>query len=399
MKHPLKCVLLKIFATCMFLTVATRASALPVHYSFEIFGIEGEGAMQANDINDNNDIVGTVDSFATGSILPSGFVRRDGSLELIQVPGADRNNGTAAYGINNDGDIVGNFTIRSTQNRIHTHGFLLRDGVLEQIDVAQSSFTGILDISNRGEIAGRTTLNGQNFGTAFTGLDGIVDLYAPDNIRQSFGIAFNGVNDFGNTVGRVLDDNGFGSFAILDGVFTRFTIPGASASSTIARGINNQNQIVGTFSDSAGQHGFLMDLSGIFQIDFPSLTFDDTLILGLNNLGSLVGGVSQPRFPVRQALVATPCQQAGPDCFEMPRISDAVIVFPHLVPAPSTVVLSLAGLLVLICRQPRLVATAGWEKTSLVSQIVDGRRLIWPRLRCWACVKLRWDVIAGSANG
>ncbi|HZQ55141.1 MAG TPA: PEP-CTERM sorting domain-containing protein [Bryobacteraceae bacterium] len=62
-----------------------------------------------------------------GATRPYGFLyRSDGTFTTINVPGSLS---TAAFGINNYGDIVGSFTDNSGQ-----HGFLDRDGVFTTLN-------------------------------------------------------------------------------------------------------------------------------------------------------------------------------------------------------------------------------------------------------------------------
>jgi uncharacterized membrane protein len=67
--------------------------------------------------------------------------------------------------------------------------------------------------------------------------------------------------------------------------------PSATATSTVARDINDTGQIVGFFSDGAGAHGFIRDTDGKFShaIDYPSATATSTAPRGINSAGRIVG--------------------------------------------------------------------------------------------------------------
>jgi probable HAF family extracellular repeat protein len=80
------------------------------------------------------------------------------------------------------------------------------------------------------------------------------------------------------------------AFALSNGIFTTFNVPGAYPGTTIAEGVNDAGQIVGYYRNSTGQHGFL-DTNGVFAtIDVPSSTA--TVALGINNAGEIVGGTN-----------------------------------------------------------------------------------------------------------
>jgi probable HAF family extracellular repeat protein len=261
-------------------------------YEIEVFGLPGQGQMMAYDINNHNDVVGRVDIVDpnSGSIKPTGFLRDGGFVTLIDVPGSGPLNGTQARGINDAGQIVGRFV--SEEGSTVTHGFILDNGIITPLDAPTSRDTPANDINNAGVIAGRAFVQPQTgfgSGSAFTLEGGEYSFFRPAEARGSFGISFFGSNDLGSVVGRVFDDTGFRAFAIIDGVYTPFTIPGDSFGGTEAWGINNQNQIVGTFRTGIESHGFHMDETGVYQIDVPGAGSRGLFIYGLNDIGSLVG--------------------------------------------------------------------------------------------------------------
>ena len=303
----------------------TAGVSYAASFTYEIFSSPGNGQIIGRDINENNDIVGTVDDFSSGTRKPTGFVRRGGVISLIDAPGSEPLNGTNANGINNAGQIVGRFT-EQEDTGIRLRGFILESGVLEPFDVPDSSATEPWDINNLGAIVGRTFLGQRlDIGTAFVRLGQEYTFFRPDEVQAPFGISFNGVNDAGNAVGGVLDGTGFRSFAVLNGEYMPFQIPGSFLSA--ASGINNANQIVGYFYDGSGTHGFLMDASGLYQVDVAASQSHETFLMGINDLGVLVGAIGFNRFPVREVLVGTPCSEGDAGCLPAPRIGDALIDF------------------------------------------------------------------------
>jgi probable HAF family extracellular repeat protein len=159
-----------------------------------------------------------------------------------------------AYGINNSGQIVGDYLVGSRYR-----GFLYTGG----------SFTTIPDIPG------------------------------------GFTVGAQGINDSGQIVGGYEGSSSRRSFLYTGGSFTRINVPGATEA-PIANGINDSGQIVGTYSDfvcsvgkvplacSGGEHGFL-DTGGSFTtIDFPGA--ESTFAVGINDSGQIVGHYYDGRF-------------------------------------------------------------------------------------------------------
>jgi probable HAF family extracellular repeat protein len=132
------------------------------------------------------------------------------TFTTIDVPFSDAT-GTAAVGINNNGQIVGNYADQS-----RAHGFLYAAGAFTLLEVP---FSGVI---------------------------------ATEAL---------GINDRGQIVGSYLDPGGTnpgqGGFLYAAGVFTLQDVPFSGAIGASPLGINDQGQIVGDYRDSSGQHGFL----------------------------------------------------------------------------------------------------------------------------------------------
>ncbi|HJQ99913.1 MAG TPA: hypothetical protein VJ826_16480 [Candidatus Polarisedimenticolaceae bacterium] len=303
------------------------ALASSYRFAFERFTIPDDGQIIGNGINNAGDVAGVVDDFATGSLKRLGFVRRGADVLLIDFPGTDDLNGTVANGIDDAGRVVGRFTVAPLGSR--THGFIMQGEQAESFDVPGSSFTEASDINNHGVVVGRTFLGaGLDIGTAFVRTGDQYSFFRPPDALGPFGSAFYGINDDGDTVGEVLSATGFQGFAILDGVYMPFTIPGSYL--TFAHGINDADQIVGWYYD--GQevgliHGFLMDFSGVYRIDVPAEGSYGTFIAGINDEGSIVGSVGFHRFPAQEAVVGSPCAEGDDACVTAPRIGDPLIDF------------------------------------------------------------------------
>jgi probable HAF family extracellular repeat protein len=154
-------------------------------------------------------------------------------------------------GINNRGEIVGEYIIASSKESI-----LLRDrrGTITSFDVPGAQGTEATDINDRGQIVGT---------------------YSEDTPI---------VNNSARPRAYVLDRFGRGKF-------TRIDFPGASL--TVASGINNRGQVVGGYLDAEGRpHGFLWDKGRFTTIDVPGAP--NTVAFGINDRGQIVGTYENP---------------------------------------------------------------------------------------------------------
>ena len=160
----------------------------------------------------------------------------------IDFPGANR---TRARGINNDGVIVGGYRIPGVGFR----AMMIQSGKF--IPLAP------------------TTILGTNWSEAFK------------------------INDHGNIVGWIIDDNGYThGFELRQGVVTVLDFPGAT--NTYANGLNDSGTISGTWDryDDAGnflyQSGFTWKDGSFSDVVFPGA--GDTMLFGINANGELTGG-------------------------------------------------------------------------------------------------------------
>jgi probable HAF family extracellular repeat protein len=173
------------------------------------------------------------------------FAIKKGTYTLLDFP---RANLTEAIGINDDGQVVGDY--RDSSGRFH--GFFWDAGLFLTFDVPfpEATTTGPSGINNVGQIVG---------------------FYLDNNVSDSFP---NGhVHGF-------LYDNGF---------FSSFDVPGASGG-TLAFDINDHGQIVGVYGDSDFvPHGFLLEEGRFTTIEVPFPHVVITEVSGINNRGQIVG--------------------------------------------------------------------------------------------------------------
>jgi probable HAF family extracellular repeat protein len=206
-----------------------------------------------NGINNLGKIVG---NFLDEKGKVHGFLYNNGDFKRIDHP--DAFDITSAQAINDHGQIIGYYNTEGRQ----FNAYLLNQGVFTPIDFPASSYTEPLGINNNGEIVGEYGI-GQT-GYAFHLKDGV---FRTINFRDAISPSAAGINRIGQIVGVFRDDTGIShGFLLYNPVLTTIDFPGASGpsidipdfSGTQAYGINNNGVIVGAFVDASGLiHGFL----------------------------------------------------------------------------------------------------------------------------------------------
>ena len=209
--------------------------------TFRLTDIQCPGAIlgtQPVSINKRGEIAG----FCDISGGPDGFFRsKEGKYTLLNFPGA---NLTQAFGINDDGEVVGDY--RDSSGKFH--GFFWDAGLFFTIDVPfpEAISTAPRAINNVGQIVG---FYDDNMG----GLRGFLD-----NRGSFISFDFPGsrvtvptdINDDGQIVGLYVPDLAMDvrqSFLLKNGRFTTINVPFPDVVSTEVSGINNRGQIVGTY--------------------------------------------------------------------------------------------------------------------------------------------------------
>jgi len=157
-------------------------------------------------INAQGQAVGT---YRSSEQKRHGFIWRNGVFTalLINVPGDHAVLGTVAIGINDPGQVVGDYVDAAQGNR---HGFLLSRGIYTTLDVPGALLTVAEGINNAGKIVG---------------------FY---------------IDAVGNEHG----------FILRGGVYATIDVPNAAFTAVFS--INAEDEIVGSYGDSSGvTHGFL----------------------------------------------------------------------------------------------------------------------------------------------
>jgi probable HAF family extracellular repeat protein len=224
---------------------------------------------EATGINDSAQIVGANDA--------GGFLYSGGRYTAINVPTTNRDTATYPYGINNAGQIVGQFGV----GRV-SFGFLLNGVNYTTFLAPGSTYTVAYGINAPGQIVGTYADSGNNYhGFLLSG-----GSYRSIDVPGSSSSSANGINDRGQIVGDYGPASCTHGFLLDGGSFTSINVPGSTY--TIPTGINNADDIAGLYLDSNGRgHGFLLSGGSYTTIDVPGSTL--TYVDGINDAGQLVG--------------------------------------------------------------------------------------------------------------
>jgi hypothetical protein len=210
----------------------------------------------------------------------------------VAVPGAVR---TGPNGNNNVGQIVGWYD--DGGGSLTSHGFLLSQGVYTTIDYPNPGYTNtqLLGINNNGDIVGQYLTsfvpNGYGAKHSFVYSQGVFSII-PDAPGSMAGTtAASAINDSGQIVGTYVDACfcTIHAFSYVSGVFTVIDQPGYSTNA--ASGINGAAQIVGLSATCWGgcspSVGFLLSAGVYTAVAPPAQPY--SAAAGINDAGDIVG--------------------------------------------------------------------------------------------------------------
>lgn len=250
-------------------TLEDRQVLSYVFTSFDYPGFEGQTLGYS--INRQGDVVG----FTARNGNYHGFLYSGGTFSDIIPPNAT---GSQANGINDQGNIVGDYSSNSA------HGYLDVGGSFTTFDPPGSVNTDAFDINNNGHIGGIYKTSDaapyQGFlysNGAFTTID------APNmHVSQVYGL-----NDSDQLAVTCIDDSGhYHGFIYSSGNFTPLNIPGAVE--TAATDISNSGAIVaGARYSTGGGHAILLIGNSTVNLDYPNA--QNTQLVHINELGQVVG--------------------------------------------------------------------------------------------------------------
>ena len=253
----------------------------------------------ATGINNNGQIVGSYGYVPFGQ----GFLYSAGAYVTLDYNTANPPAfGTNITGINDAGEIVGFDYYGGWRAFVYTAGvYTPLDGPL-----GPTSYTEALGINNAGQILGYTAgpspLTWVYSGGTYSIITG------PSGAVWDLGT---GINNFGQIVGYYTDSsNHTYGFFYNGSSYTTLNDPLAT-NGTFATGINDRGQIVGYYLDSSFQdHGFLYSGGTYSTLNDPvgaSGPYTGTFAYGINNAGQIVGTYTDTSG-VQHGFLANPVQ-------------------------------------------------------------------------------------------
>lgn len=279
--------------------------------------IEGD-LTAASGINDAGQIVG---SYIDGNFVPHGFLLSGGVYTTIDPPGTNENpmmpsaNGSGLFGINNAGQMVGEYYATSGQ----AHGFLDNAGNFSTVDdptAPAGARTELRGISNAGAIVGDYFTGGAGTGVSVGFLlsgGNFTTIADPNAVDAEGGTLALGINNSGAIVGlynytNPADTHGF----LLSGdIYSTIDFPMANERVT-GLAINDAGLIFGSATDGFSDLLFFDDGGNFSVIPDPySASGDDIFAAGINNPEDLVGGIVD--ISGNHGFLATPVPAAVPE--------------------------------------------------------------------------------------
>jgi probable HAF family extracellular repeat protein len=257
-------------------------------------------------INNDGQIVGQ----NSNSSAINAYVYNGGVFTNLDVPFAG-NYGPTANGINNSGQIVGFYS-----DPTGGHVFVKSGGSYTTLDVPGADFTYANGINDAGDVAGYYYRTYDVGGVPTTGQSGFVKSaggYRTIDVPGARFTAAYGINNLGQVAGTFVDATGYHGFIESNGVFT---VLDHYPSGTIVYGINNLGGVVGYYDGGAGYHGFVRSSDGVYTtIQVPDGYRDSfTQAWGINDLGQIVGYYSPASNPnAVYGFLATPDIAAVPE--------------------------------------------------------------------------------------
>jgi hypothetical protein len=253
------------------------AQVLAGNFRFQNIDVPGSTSTSVGGINNLGQMAGFFHDSSGGV---HGYVQDGADIRVFDFPNAHKTFGEV---INNAGMVAGAYS-----DGVRFHGFTLKDGVFTTIDFPGSVFSDVVDLNDRGDLAGvwedpSFGLHGFTFDkNGFTSIDDPAQTW-PTPSTQSLGI-----NDGETVNGLFLDVNdNFHGFSLKNGIFQTIDVPGAVG--TAPEGLNEAEDMVGLFIGQDGvQHGFLKRGDVFTSLDFPGAV-GRTFPFQVNDSGTIVG--------------------------------------------------------------------------------------------------------------
>jgi uncharacterized membrane protein len=282
---PLKFLSLSCVLSFALITHAAAATT----YTYSNIEVPGSISTSPKGINNNGDVVGDYQN-SSGVF---GFLLSGGIYTTISCPGATA--GTFVYGINDNGVIVGYYN-----ENITDVGFVYINGECKSLPKFNGSVPYPLGINNQGHIVGYYFVSP----TVTEGFELVGKTYTEISVPNSTSTAAVGINLAGTVSGTYQDSAGSHGFLFRNGTYTTFNLPGSGAT-TEAAGLNDKTLIVGAYDDPTTQayEGFVYNTVKYQTLIVPGsvTTFPEAINDSGVVVGSYFDGTVNP-----QGFMATP---------------------------------------------------------------------------------------------
>ena len=260
------------------------------------------------------------------------------SYTFTQLDVSDNLHSTVAYGISNDGRVVGQYFFEGFPPYNTPQGFIYNNGTYTKYIPTGSSDTALMDINSAGTFVGRYVRNGAIRGIPINYLWYTTTIWKINELGEMLvrtiqrsggksvsreyiydGQTFNlltlpgtgyssfGMNDARDIVGIYYPGGGQASRGFFYNGSTTTTFLYPNSVQTWARGINSDKKIVGTYclnwtyatNSCLQDHGFIYQ-DGVFtSFDYPGAS--STILQDINDAGQIVG-----TFNGKHGFIATP---------------------------------------------------------------------------------------------
>lgn len=193
--------------------------------------------------------------------------------------------GTIASGINDSGQVVGDFFDAGN----HNNGFMLSGATYSTVDVPAAAATVATGVNNSGQITGYYT-DGSGGVHGFTQTGVTTNSFDEPGAASGGATQGSGINASGTVVGSYFDTGGAEHGFFKSGAsYSSLDVTGLGfALNTQAFGVNAGGTIVGSFSNGSITHGFV-DTGGTFTAVSDPLGINGTWATGIDNRDDIAG--------------------------------------------------------------------------------------------------------------
>jgi len=210
----------------------------------------------------------------------------ESKYSIIDIAASDSNYNSYGYGINNQGQVIGDYGISATIS----HAFVWDkvNGLNDFLNTPANETSAAKHINNNGQITGEQGTAGQLVACLWDPNTGVTNIGTLGGVQSLSA----GINDNGQAVGRSATSGGTYHAFYWDKTNGISDIGNSSTNFSGANNINNKGQAVGGYFDSSGNgHATTWDnVNGMKDIG-PGMAVDINAsgqIVGFNNSGHLV---------------------------------------------------------------------------------------------------------------